>query len=94
LGIPLAQYFSVKNRAISGDEEQEFLGEEKEWLIQYCRRKLEEKHYDYFLFGHRHLPLEIDLNGKSTYINTGDWINFYTYAVFDGEKTGLKKLKK
>ncbi len=93
LGIPLAQYFSVKNKAISGDQEQKFLGEEKEWLIQYCRRKLEEKHYDYFLFGHRHLPLEIDLNGKSTYINTGDWIDFYTYAVFDGEKTILKKLE-
>jgi UDP-2,3-diacylglucosamine hydrolase len=93
LGIPLAQYFSVKNKAISGDQEQKFLGEDKEWLIQYCRRKLEEKHYDYFLFGHRHLPLEIDLNGKSTYINTGDWIDFYTYAVFDGEETVLKKLE-
>ena len=78
---------------ISGEEDQKFLGEEKEWLIQYCRRKLEEKHYDYFLFGHRHLPLEIDLNGKSKYINTGDWINFYTYAEFDGEELRLKKLE-
>lgn len=92
LGVPLAQYFSVKNKAISGVEDQEFLGEDGEWLIQYCRRKLETKHYDYFIFGHRHLPLEINLNGKSTYINTGDWISHYTYAEFDGEKTGLKSL--
>lgn len=93
LGVPLAQYFSVKNKMISGDEDQKFLGEDKEWLIQYCKRKLETKHYDYFLFGHRHLPLEIDLNNKSTYINTGDWISHYTYAEFDGEKLSLKKLE-
>ncbi|HEY9184461.1 MAG TPA: UDP-2,3-diacylglucosamine diphosphatase [Salegentibacter sp.] len=92
LGIPLAQYFSVKNKAISGVEDQEFLGEEGEWLIQYCRRKLEKKHYDYFLFGHRHLPLDIQLDENSRYINTGDWITHYTYAEFDGNTVKLKKL--
>lgn len=92
IGVPLAQYFSVKNKAISGEEDLKFLGEEKEWLIQYCKKKLETRHYDYFIFGHRHLPMEIDLNGRSTYINLGDWINHYTYAVFDGENIFLKKL--
>lgn len=92
IGMPVAQYFSVKNKAISGEEDKEFLGEDKEWLIQYCRRKLETEHYDYFVFGHRHLPLEIELNDKSTYINLGDWINFYTYGVFDGEKASLQKI--
>lgn len=93
LGVPLAKYFSVKNKAISGEEDMEFLGEEKEWLIQYCRRKLESKHYDYFLFGHRHLPLDIQLNNESRYVNTGDWISHYTYAVFDGSDLSLEKLK-
>ncbi len=92
IGMPVAQYFSVKNKAISGEEDKEFLGEEKEWLIQYCRRKLETEHYDYFIFGHRHLPLEIELNEKSTYVNLGDWINFYTYGEFDGEELKLRKL--
>lgn len=91
LGVPLAQYFSVKNKAISGEEDVEFLGEEKEWLIQYCRQKLEAQHYDYFIFGHRHLPLNIQLNQKSTYLNLGDWINFYTYGEFDGKDLHLKK---
>lgn len=91
LGVPLAQYFSVKNKAISGEEDVEFLGEEKEWLIAYCRRKLETKHYDYFLFGHRHLPIDFQLKENSKYINTGDWINFYTYAEFDGENLQLKE---
>lgn len=94
LGMPLAQYFSVKNKAISGEEDIEFLGEKKEWLIQYSKRKLETRHYDYFVFGHRHLPLEIKLNERSTYINTGDWINFYTYAEFDGQEMKLKEFEK
>lgn len=92
LGVPMAQYFSVKNKMISGNEDAKFLGEENEWLIQYCRRKLETQHYDYFIFGHRHLPLKINLNGKSTYLNTGDWLSHYTYAEFDGKETYLKKL--
>ena len=91
LGVKLAQYFSVKNKLISGDEDIKFLGEDKEWLVQYSKKKLEEKHRDYFVFGHRHLPLEIDLGNNSKYINLGDWISYYTYGVFDGENFELKK---
>ena len=90
-GVRLAQYFSVKNKMISGDEDIKFLGEDKEWLVQYAKRKLESQHYDHFIFGHRHLPLEIDLNGKSKYTNLGDWITYFTYAVFDGENLLLEK---
>ncbi|MEM9141338.1 MAG: UDP-2,3-diacylglucosamine diphosphatase [Bacteroidota bacterium] len=92
IGVRLAQYFSVKNKLISGEEDITFLGEDNEWLVQYAKRKLEQDHYDYFVFGHRHLPLEIDLNGESTYINLGDWISYYTYAVFDGGKLTLEKM--
>ncbi len=90
LGIRFAQYLSVKNKYISGEEDAEFLGEENEWLVQYAKRKLEEKHYDYFVFGHRHLPLEIQLNKTSTYINLGDWITYYTYANFNGTQLKLE----
>ena len=82
IGIRLGHYFSVKNKLISGDEDARFLGEENEWLAQYCRKKLTEKHYDFFVFGHRHLPLEIELNNNSTYINLGDWIQYFTYGEF------------
>lgn len=91
LGVKLAQYFSVKNRLISGEEDVEFLGEENEWLVQYSKKKLEEKHRDFFVFGHRHLPLTIDLNKNSKYINLGDWISYYSYGVFDGENMVLKE---
>lgn len=90
IGVRLAQHLSVKNKLISGDEDAKFLGEEKEWLAQYSKRKLESKHYDYFVFGHRHLPMEIQVGENSTYFNLGDWINHYTYGVFDGEKFELK----
>jgi len=80
IGVKLGHYFSVKNKLISGDEDAQFLGEENEWLALYCRKKLTEKHYDFFIFGHRHLPLEIELNSSSTYINLGDWIQYFTYG--------------
>lgn len=90
IGIRLAQYLSVKNKLISGEEDVKFLGEENEWLVQYCKLKLQEKPIDFFLFGHRHLPMEINLNKNSIYINTGDWITHFTYAVFDGNQMMLK----
>ncbi|WP_034260013.1 UDP-2,3-diacylglucosamine diphosphatase [Altibacter lentus] len=91
LGMRLAQYLSVKNKLISGDEDKKFLGEDEEWLAQYAKRKLEAKHYDYFIFGHRHLPMEIRLSEKATYINLGDWISHYTYGEFDGNSLQLKE---
>ena len=91
VGVKLAQYLSVKNKMISGAEDVKFLGEDNEWLIQYAKRKLETKHYDYFVFGHRHLPMEITLNGNAQYVNLGDWIGYFTYGVFDGTRFELKK---
>ena len=92
IGIRLAQYLSLKNKLISGEEDKVFQGAEKEWLVQYCKKRLQQKHYDYFVFGHRHLPLEIKLSEKTTYLNTGDWIQYFSYAVFDGEQLTLEKL--
>ncbi|MDP1813316.1 MAG: UDP-2,3-diacylglucosamine diphosphatase, partial [Leadbetterella sp.] len=91
VGVRLAQYLSVKNKLISGSDDVKFLGEDNEWLVQYCKRKLETKHYDFFVFGHRHLPMEIQLNEQSKYINLGDWIGYFTYGEFDGSTFELKK---
>ncbi len=91
LGVRLGEYLSVKNKLISGDEDIKFLGDENEWLVQYSKRKLLDTHYDYFVFGHRHLPLEINVGENSTYVNLGDWIGYFTYGIFDGKKLSLKK---
>jgi len=93
IGMRLAQYLSTQNKLISGEEDVVFLGENQEWLVQYAHDLLKNKHCDYFVFGHRHLPLEIKLNNNSTYINLGDWVGHYTYGVFDGENLVLKSYK-
>ncbi|MGB2405042.1 MAG: UDP-2,3-diacylglucosamine diphosphatase, partial [Flavobacteriaceae bacterium] len=90
LGMRLGQYLSVKNKLISGEEDAVFLGEEKEWLVQYAKRKYGEKARDFFIFGHRHIPLDIQINPQARYINLGDWITHFTYAVYDGKTLELK----
>jgi len=90
-GIGMANYFSRKSRLKTGTADQHFLGEDGEWLIIYSREVLAKEHYDYFIFGHRHYPITYVLNEKSTYINLGDWIRNFTYAVFDGNTVQLKK---
>lgn len=88
-GVGIANYFSRSSRAKTGKDDEVFLGRDKEWLILFCEEKLNEKKYDYFIFGHRHLPLNIKINDLSTYINLGEWINYSTYAVSDGNKIQL-----
>ena len=91
LGIKLGKYLSNKNRLKSSLEDLKFNGNENEWLTKYCKEKLKNEHYDYFIFGHRHIPLEIELTPNSTYINLGDWITHFSYAVFDGRQVLLDK---
>jgi UDP-2,3-diacylglucosamine hydrolase len=90
IGVRIAQYLSVKNKLISGVT---FLCEDKEWLILYYKRKLETKHYNYLIFGHRHLPMKVSVGENSEYVNLGDWISYFTYAVFDGENFEIKEYK-
>lgn len=83
-GIQLANYFSRKSRAKTGNADEIFLGEDKEWLILYTKEKAKTMAVDFFIFGHRHYAIDLKINDKSRYINLGDWIRLNTYAVFDG----------
>ena len=89
IGMGLANYMSRRSREATGKHEEVFLGEEKEWLIIYSKEMLRHKHFDYFIFGHRHLPIDYKLDGNGHYINLGDWITYYTYAYFDGSEVML-----
>lgn len=93
IGIKIAQKWSMKSRFAEEETIDDFRGEEDEWLIQYCRRKLENDQIDYFLFGHRHLPIDYRLTANSRYINLGDWIKYNSYAVFDGQTLALQFFK-
>ncbi len=88
-GIGVADFWSRTSRKVSQEKDATFLGEEGEWLVHYCKEILTREHYDYFIFGHRHLPLDIRLTPDSRYLNLGDWIRYYTYARFDGNDLEL-----
>jgi len=93
-GVGIANFWSRKSRASNSKGDEKFLGEENEWLVIYSKEVLQKKHFDYFIFGHRHLPLEINLSNNSKYINLGEWVNYNSYAVFDGNKLELMYYKK
>ena len=90
IGVGIAQYFSMKNKLLSGVDDIEFKGDDNEWLVQYAKEKLNQDDFQFFIFGHRHLPLDIKLSDKATYINLGDWISYYSFAEFDGSVLELK----
>jgi len=89
-GFSIAQFWSKRSRIENNKNDEHFLGEEKEWLVSYCKEKQKENPMDYYIFGHRHLPLEIEIDIKAKYINLGDWVNHNSYAVFDGESVMLE----
>lgn len=90
-GIGLMKFFSRRSRIATGTSDDVYLGDDKEWLMIYSREVLQKEHYDYFIFGHRHMPLDKSLSDNSRYINLGEWINQFTYAVYDGQELQLKK---
>lgn len=94
LGIDLAQRWSRKSRITGAKKaEDEFRGQENEWLWQYCRDMEARQHHDYYIFGHRHLPLDLTVTPHSRYVNLGEWVHNRTYGVFDGETMELAYFK-
>jgi len=87
-GIGLASFLSRRSRANGGAKDAQYNGPHMEWLFQYVQEVAQTQHHDYYLFGHRHLPLNLQ-HEKSLYINTGDWLQYDTFARFDTEKLEL-----
>ncbi|MFT5725244.1 MAG: UDP-2,3-diacylglucosamine hydrolase [Bacteroidia bacterium] len=90
IGLGIAHYFSSKSRLANASSDEVYHGD-SEWLLQFCNQKVKETSYDYMIFGHRHLPLDIDLDNGGKYINLGEWLHHYTYGVFDGDTLTLEK---
>ena len=88
LGIGIANYWSSSSRK-SHEKKETVDPQEQEWLVIFCRELLKKQHFDYLIFGHRHIPLDINLDGNSRYINLGEWIFNSSYVVFDGENVQL-----
>jgi UDP-2,3-diacylglucosamine hydrolase len=91
LGKAWANYSWKKHQKL--DDVYVFESKEKEYLYQFCLEQEKTEHADYYVFGHRHYALDLEVNATSKYINLGDWIRFNSYGVFDGENMELKKFK-
>ncbi len=94
-GISLATWWSGSRK----DEERikrelQFRGD-NEWLWSFAKEQEAIKHHDFYIFGHRHLLLDLPVNQNSRYINLGQWAyddeNSYHFAVFDGIELIVKK---
>lgn len=88
LGIGIAQKWSHSSR-LSNDKKEIYRGED-EWLVVYCKEMEKHRHHDHYIFGHRHLPLEVDIAENARYTNLGEWVHHCTYAEFDGKGLVLK----
>lgn len=93
LGISIANFWSRKSRISNTKNEEKFMGEDNEFLLSYCKDLEQREHHDFYIFGHRHLPLDLDVTNNSRYINLGEWVNFNTYAVYDGKNVELKSFE-
>ncbi len=93
IGLAIAHKWSKKSRLAQGGDILPFKSAENEWLYQYCKTKIKQQYFDFFVFGHRHIPLDLSIENKSRYINLGDWVTHFSYAIFDGENMQLHTFK-
>jgi UDP-2,3-diacylglucosamine hydrolase len=94
LGMSIAQYWSHKSRIANMKTEEKFVSREKEILFAWCTGQEQLDHHDFYIFGHRHLSLDLAISDNSRYINTGEWVHHPAFCVYDGKDVELKRLMK
>ena len=68
------------------------MGENKEFLVRFTRQYMQHHpNIDFYIYGHRHIELDLQLTKKARVMILGDWISQFTYAVFDGEHMFLEE---
>ncbi|RRB00707.1 UDP-2,3-diacylglucosamine diphosphatase [Larkinella rosea] len=93
IGVLFGNGWSRNRKASNQYKPDEFRGADDEWILQYCKEVEASQHHDYYIFGHRHLSLDLKVTDNSRYINLGEWIGLNTYARFDGHTTKLLKFE-
>ena len=87
LGIKIAQKWSQISRKKGGQYDKEKL---KEGLVAYSKKILQNQDIHYFIFGHIHEPIELQLTPNTKYINLGDWITHFSFLEFSENNLLLK----
>ncbi len=93
LGFALANFWSRQSRNRQGMSPPPFVSAEKELIFQYCKTTEQQQHHDFYIFGHRHLPLELPINETAVYFNIGEWLIEPTYGVFNGQSFKIHHFK-
>ncbi|NJM15813.1 MAG: UDP-2,3-diacylglucosamine diphosphatase [Bacteroidales bacterium] len=92
LAMWIGQTWSKNSRYSKGIKPDEFMGAHKEHQLLFVKEHLPGKAIDYYVFGHRHLPMVARVSDKTRVVNLGDWVYHYTYATFDGEKLTVQSV--
>ena len=88
LGLNWAKH--SRQKRVDG-KDPDYMGEDKEPLVLYTKAYLKtHPNINFFIYGHRHIELDLMLNATARVVILGDWINFFSYAVFDGEHLFLE----
>ena len=87
-GIYLANLWSSKSRKKGGQFNKEKL---RTSLIGHSKEILKKQDVNYFIFGHIHEPIEIDISPNAKYINIGDWITHFSFLEFHENNLLFKK---
>jgi len=91
--LGLGLFFSRRSRLARGNSDSIYKGDERERLLVYCHEHIKQEPIDLFVFGHRHLPLDMPVGDASRYVNLGDWFYNFTYGELDGTTFELKKFE-
>lgn len=90
--MPFGLSWSKFNRKKKqGNEAEQYIGEEREFLVQFAKRHRKENKIDFYIFGHRHILLDLPIEEESRVIILGDWITNFTYAEWNGSTLELKR---
>ena len=90
--VAFAHKWSQHSRE-TGGEEPKYRGEDREHLVKFARAYLQGHNVDYFIFGHRHIMLDLMLSRESRLLIVGDWINYFSYAVMEGDEVWLEQFE-
>lgn len=84
LGMAIAMFWSKRSRIANMQREETFAGAEREYLYHWCKDQEKIEHRDFYVFGHRHLKLDIEIGPSSRYINIGEWVHHPHFGEYDG----------
>ncbi len=94
LTVPFGYAWSHHNRKKKlGSKAENYLGEEREFLVQFAKKYAAEHTVDFFVFGHRHIELDLMITRSSRVVILGDWVTHFSYGVWDGEDFSLQNFE-